>query len=506
MTISAQTPTPSAPAIAVSLNGAAFWGVIAGLAALSLSLRQSGLTPDVSWLLDMCQRMLNGEKAYVDIVDTAPPVAVFLYMPGAVIAQATGLGGGFAVYATAYAAILMALYVSDRILPDAIADAGPSRLLVITPAAFILFFLCNDAFAQREHFAAAFALPAACVFIRHAETGSWPPLSQRMIAAILAGLAAAIKPPLFMAPGVALALYYLWRERNVVFLWRSGLIIAGAVFVALTACSLMAYPAYLESMGKVMRDIYVPTRSIVLIGLTSKEFIAVAASFFIALAAGGRQRLTRATSIFCVMGAAYAGVYFLQGKFFPYQLYPASLFSGLALVTAAARLLREDSGAAGALHKPLSIAFALMILALAWLTYAAYDDRRPRMTDLGWAEALDRPTALAISNYISVPFPLAQEIGAVWKDRSHSQWIVLYAGAGLEKEGLSAEQKALFQSYYDGEIDRLAARIGDQKPDIIIRSLVDKDLYAELLNRNPHLLDAYEPIAEEGVIQILKRR
>jgi hypothetical protein len=52
------------------------------LAAASVALRGEA-TPGVSWLITMCERMLNGERAYVDIVPTTPPVPMLLYMPGA---------------------------------------------------------------------------------------------------------------------------------------------------------------------------------------------------------------------------------------------------------------------------------------------------------------------------------------------------------------------------------------------------------------------------------------
>ncbi|WP_428407739.1 hypothetical protein [Hyphococcus sp.] len=501
MTISAQPLISRAPAGAVRFDGAAFWPAIAALTALSLALRQAGLTPDVSWLLDMCQRMLNGETAYVDIFETTPPVPALLYMPGALIANATGIGAGAAVYATVYAAILFALYISDRILPRSLSGAGSSRLVVIAPAAVFLFFLCNDAFAQREHLAAAFALPMACVFISRAETGDWPAFSLCILAAVLAGFCAAIKPPLFITPGVALAVYYLWRHRSIVFLWRSGLVIAGAVFVLLTALSLLAFPAYLDGVAPLMRDIYVPVRSTVLLGLTSKEFIGVTVFLLFAL----RKKPSPATAVFSVLAAAFTAVYFAQGKYFPYHLYPASFFAGLAFAFSLAETLRSDAGTFAKENRIFAAALAVMTIILAGGVYETYDDRRPRMHDRAWTEGLDRPTALAISTNIAIAFPLAQEIGAVWVDRIHSQWVVLYADAGLEQKDLTAEQQAMFQSYYDAEIDRIMERIRETKPDIIIRGHTFAPLNEEILKRDPHLLDDYASVARQGVIEILKR-
>jgi hypothetical protein len=64
-----------------------FWTGIALCFALSLGIRMSGTTPDVSWLITICERILDGETAYVDIIETTPPVPLLLYMPGVAFAR-----------------------------------------------------------------------------------------------------------------------------------------------------------------------------------------------------------------------------------------------------------------------------------------------------------------------------------------------------------------------------------------------------------------------------------
>src|SRR5687768_1425050 len=126
----------------------------------SISLRIDGATPDVSWLTSMCERMLDGERGWVDIFETTPPVPTLLYMPGVLLSRLSGVGSEAAVFATAYLAALLALLCTLRLLPDRIAGSVPSHWAVVLPAAIGLFILSNDVFAQREFFAAAFTLPA----------------------------------------------------------------------------------------------------------------------------------------------------------------------------------------------------------------------------------------------------------------------------------------------------------------------------------------------------------
>src|SRR6266566_3561626 len=235
-----------------------FWSAILLTFLVSVPLRRGGATPDVSWLITMCERILHGETAYIDVFEVTPPVPVLLYMPGVVLAQRMGVTPEAVTFAIAYAAALVSLALSARILPDYVADRGPSQWLVLLPAAVILFLLSNDAFAQREYFAAAFALPMVSVFVRHAQEAAWPPLADRMLAAVFAGLTVAIKPPLFALPGIVVAAYYWSRTRSLSFLVSSGLLAAGVIGLAVTAASVAAFPEYLGEIGTLTREIYVP--------------------------------------------------------------------------------------------------------------------------------------------------------------------------------------------------------------------------------------------------------
>ena len=204
-----------------------FWSAILLTFLVSIPFRLEGPTTDVSWLITMCERILDGEKAYIDIFETTPPVPMLLYMPGVLLARLLSITPETTTFAIAYAAAFGSIALSARILPDYVATGEKTSWLILLPAAVILFVLPNDAFAQREYFAAAFALPIFSIFVRHAEENVWPPLADRILAAMLAGLTIAIKPPLFALPGIAVAAYYWWRTRNLSFLVSSGLLAAG---------------------------------------------------------------------------------------------------------------------------------------------------------------------------------------------------------------------------------------------------------------------------------------
>src|SRR5215204_5263691 len=98
-----------------------FWSAILLIFLVSIPLRRDA-TPDVSWLITMCERILHGERAYVDIFETTPPVPMLLYMPGVVLAQLTGVTPEALTAAFAYASAVLSLALSARILPDYVAN------------------------------------------------------------------------------------------------------------------------------------------------------------------------------------------------------------------------------------------------------------------------------------------------------------------------------------------------------------------------------------------------
>src|SRR5262249_18542521 len=88
-----------------------FWSVILLIFGISIALRRDA-TPDVSWLITVCERILNGERAYVDFFATTPPVAMLLYMPGVLLSRLTGITPEAATFAFAYTSALVSLALS----------------------------------------------------------------------------------------------------------------------------------------------------------------------------------------------------------------------------------------------------------------------------------------------------------------------------------------------------------------------------------------------------------
>src|SRR5713101_4776931 len=68
------------------------WFLIALVFVVAIVLRQVvPLNTDVSWLLTIGERVLDGQRLYVDIVEINPPMAVLAYLPGIAVARALGV-------------------------------------------------------------------------------------------------------------------------------------------------------------------------------------------------------------------------------------------------------------------------------------------------------------------------------------------------------------------------------------------------------------------------------
>lgn len=483
-----------------------FWLVIGAITLASLALRRDGAMPDVSWLTSMCERMLDGEKGWVDIFETTPPVPTLLYMPGVVLARLFGISAEAAVFATAYGAALGSFVLAAHILPERIAESGPSRWTIILPAAIFLFVLSDGAFAQREYFAAAFSLPMFAVFVRRAEDASWPSFSERIIAASLAGLAFAIKPPIFALPFLGVAAFEWARTRSLSFLFPSMLPVAAAAGLIVTAVSLTMFPAYLDGVTTLMRDVYVPIRAAPSIAVNT-AFIAVAFCLAAGFILSMRANIPAATKIAQIFAAAFLATYFMQGKYFPYHAQPAALFALIALAiplySKISSLLSQQ-----AINAVSAATYGVTAIAAAIFLASGFAGKASLMRDLSWAEGLDHPTALAISPGIAIGFPLAEQIGARWVDRIHSQWVARYTRVALQRDALSEAQRERYQRYYEADLERTRRVIREKAPDLIIEGVYPEAawLAQALLAEDPTLLDTYETIAEEGPIRVLRRR
>src|SRR5690348_6521716 len=147
---------------------------------------------DISWLITVSERILGGDRLYVDIIEVNPPASVWLYLPFVWLANAIGAKAE-AVIATAFVGASL-LSIATTVKLASRLERAPSPLWLGSALAFVTLVLPMGLFAQREHAALLLALPA---FAALALVAEGKPLSKPalLVNGLAAGLIVVIKPP-----------------------------------------------------------------------------------------------------------------------------------------------------------------------------------------------------------------------------------------------------------------------------------------------------------------------
>src|SRR3954454_14931527 len=188
------------------------------------------LNTDVSWLLVVGERMLDGQHLYRDIIEINPPMAAFAYLPGVALARFLGVDPRHVVDAQLLLLAAVSLVSIWRILllSSALAEINWRALAVW--AAAVLTILPMNVFGQREHIATLTFLPALAVYALRSNRDR-APLWAVLIAGVGVGITLIFKP-FFVIPAALCIVSSAIGSRS----WRApffpGNMTAGCLVVA----------------------------------------------------------------------------------------------------------------------------------------------------------------------------------------------------------------------------------------------------------------------------------
>jgi len=222
---------------------------------IAIGLRQIvPLNTDVSWLLVVCERMLDGQHLYGDIIEINPPMAAFAYLPGVALARVLGVDPRHVIDAQLLLLAAASLFAVSRILrlsPSlAPVNLGP---LAIWSAA-VVTILPMHVFAQREHMAMLTFLPALAVYALRSNREPVP-LWAVLVAGAGAGITLAFKP-FFTVPAALCILFAAIRARSWLTLFAPENIIAAVLVIAVSVGTYVFYPEYFTVTYPLVRDTY----------------------------------------------------------------------------------------------------------------------------------------------------------------------------------------------------------------------------------------------------------
>jgi hypothetical protein len=493
------------PAVRVKEWLAHGWLLLAVLAVALLERALIDTTPDVSWLITLGEKVLDGQRPYVDFLEVNPPASIFLYLPAVAVARATGIAAEFAVGLFVFAAVAASLWISARIVRETgiLKDVDLGRLAALFAAALLV--LPGQTFGQREHIALICFLPLLAVCAARAE-GKPVVLHWAIIAGIGAGIVVAIKPHLafgvLFAATTAAICARSWRPVFAVENW-----IAAALAAVYVAVVFAAFPAFVSELMPLVMMVYVPQKTSLADFLTVGSIPFWFASLVIIIALKRGAAFSPPFVLLLASSLGFAIAFVIQQKGWAYHAYPMIALSLVGAVIAFFDRWPVDSmksAAAGERAVCLGTATAIALVAgttFYWFTLTL--DTRPLIEPI--RKSVSRPTVLNISNDQAVGHPLTRQVGGRWVGHTCGQWIS--AGAmTLKKKGVDARTAALLDAYIERDRAGLIEDIARAKPDII---LVDQRFdWLNWAKADPALarqLDGYHELTTINDILVLRR-
>jgi hypothetical protein len=461
--------------------------------AIIAALVQSFLVPidcDVSWLITVNEKMLAGQRLYVDIVEVNPPASIWLYTPFVWLAHQLQLRPeaviAAAFIAGALATSALALRISARL------QRPPKPLIFFALLWFVELLLPLGTFAQREHAAILLAAPALTALAVLAQKRPLP-LSVRVVAGLAAGLVIGIKPHFALAivPAAVLA---AWQARAVKPMIPAAL--AAILVVAAYAASVLVFtPEYLQLLP-MLAAAYLPLHDYWLTLLRGPVVIVPLAIDALALFLRP-GRMAPLPAMFLIASAGFTVAGLIQGKGYLNHALPGMALGFVGLV-----LLALEPGIERDRRNFVLTATA----ALACLELYAMASIQPTR---GLAEAVQRvapphPSVITLGPDLLTGHPLVRNVGGRWAGSRAGMYIAV--GAHSELPGARGPAKARLLRWYQADVAAFADDVQRERPDVI---LVDARPELVWLRNEPEIQSAiagYRPRARIGDVEVWVRR
>lgn len=420
------------------------------------------LNGDAASILYFADRMLAGDRLYVDLIDVNPPLIFWLNVIPAWIARQAGTDPAVTFIALVlglHAASLLLCRHSFRQLGEV--RAPFARTLVPLAALAALLVLPGADFGQRCHLMVVLALPYTMITALRLQGGA-PSTGNAVLAAALATVGFLIKPYYLIIP-LALELVLLLRRGWHVAIARPEPLVLSLGGLAYALAALTWCPAYFDTVLPLVAKYYLSPgwhRAVAIVFGVEGRWIALAALVPVAaFALASRRRPLLLVAVTATLAAALVAA--LQGKGWPYHLLPfwqgAILTGALVLAGLAQRLVGLGHAAA---MRTLAAASAAVLLAV------ITTDQDPLADRFGYHDSLagrfqsrlahgaaDRPV-LWLTDAIYPHYPVVLYDRARPSMAPMGLWMLhsLYAGASATPgvpimrapAQMSADERALF--------------------------------------------------------------
>lgn len=378
---------------------------------------------DASVILVEAHKILAGGQFHQDVMETNPPLAIFLSMPGVLLGQALGCSQWAGVMLWFGLIIASSALCVSRVLARALPDvSGAWRALVLW---WGLAVLPGHDFGQREHLAVCLLLPALVSFAVADIPGSLSrPRAGYTVLWLVACVGLMLKPFFALVLAAGLLARSVWRrDWRLLFGVEFRAVVSGAVVYAAAiwwwarpwldtlALTVQAYFGYNASW----QDVWAAYQSQFLLGSV--------AAFCLLLWPGIAMQRRFFAQLLCV-AASWAALALLQQKGWSYHLLPAVALLSIALGLMAALVWR-----AGRRWATVPILSLMGAMGASGAIFAV-DPLSTRQAQLNspFAQAVIRHAQgrpwVAWSTAVTPAFPLVSMVEGEWASRMVCQWLI----------------------------------------------------------------------------------
>jgi hypothetical protein len=427
-------------------------------AAIQTILRTS---TDVSWLITTCEKVLAGQKPYIDFAEVNPPASILLYLPQTWAAQNLGVSPEFMVVLCGFLATFASLGLCAVILSQAKTASGVNSTYLAF-AFFIVALLPGAVFDERDHLAVVAGLPLIATLAARA-SGAHIAAMLRILAGLGGAIMASIKPPFALM--ILAALPYLGWKMG----WRTlaaSLELYAAAFFGLlyVAAVFVVFPAYIEKVAPLVASVYVPQRKTWLALAFNPGLLCWLFLGRLLIHAGRAQLADPLVAVPALASIGALAAFLLQGKGWPYQVYPAVALIALAL---GPNLLRGAGKSYRELFaSPATAGAAILAIGFGYFCYEPRLDTAPLERLV--SSLAPHPKILVIGPDISLGHPLTRNVGGVWVGTYPYLWITDTINYWSQQGKLDQATAAKYAAYLRQDRETLVADIDGKNPDAIL--------------------------------------
>lgn len=455
---------------------------------------------DVTTLLMIGERVLNGEPLYVEVRDINPPFSVWLYLPYAYLERVTGVDAYIWLGIGLTVVLSTSLFALNTILREGLSLEAPLRRTTLWVIAGLCFLLIPTQFAQREHFCVIAALPFLGLIGARLQTGYKPKLLFALIVGGMAATLVILKPHYSIGLGLPLC-WLAWQRKDLRYLFVPEALAIAALVLFYGASIYLFHPEFLTTMVPIAVDVYLLKRApmTALVPLvTLSVALPILASVWIGTT---RDKTSPLVSVLYLAAVGFTAAYFVMGKGWIYHLLPASISAFVAL---AIQAFSDPASASSvsSIRRRLILVGGLLVI----MVTLSLKDVRPNQIPEQVTLLKSKPSIVFVSPDNNVVIPIAKRLQADWRERDPGDFVGAIAAAHLGQS--SDEHRARLEVHLSAELDNKAAHMARIRPDLIVLDKASRQWHDLVVSddRIAPILQDYEAIATRGDLTYLARK